>query len=123
MGEAQRHSITRGEKNIKWVEAYVANPLGGYLMLTTKQCDAIRRIYDDGAPRAADSDLELAAYLRLLHLVGREARPGTTRTSRPGEFLRTCTVAKRSTLLWKHLKLHGGRLVCPATGAILEDGE
>jgi hypothetical protein len=105
MGVARQALITRGEKNIKWLETFCTNTSGGYLMLSVEQCDAVRRVYDDGKPGAASvDDLELTACLRLLHLVGREAQSGTTiKTTRPGEFLRACSVAKRSPLLWRHL--------------------
>jgi hypothetical protein len=70
---------TRGERAIRWIEAYCLVPSGldkgQHVRLTPAQRDIVREIYDNpngphGAPPVTGT---LAAYLALLHVCGPEA--------------------------------------------------
>src|SRR5258705_11322997 len=73
-----RRVLTRGTRNIEWIEDHCLMPSGShrgeYARLTVAQREAVRRIYDspDG-PLDPVSDRELAAWLALLHLCSPEA--------------------------------------------------
>lgn len=81
--------ITRGERNCRWIEAHCVVPegrdVGKPVKLRKWQREDIKRIYDNpaGTRRAIISfgrkngKTALAAFLLLLHLVGREHRPNS----------------------------------------------
>lgn len=70
--------ISRGNKNIRWIEIYCTVPSGPekgqHVRLSVEQRTTVRRIYDtpDG-PQDAPVTGNLAAYLALLHVCGPEA--------------------------------------------------
>ena len=78
--------MTRGERNIQWIEQHCRIPegkdVGNPVRLRDWQKDEIRRIYDNphGTRRAIlsfgrkNAKTTLSAFLLLLHLVGPEAR-------------------------------------------------
>ena len=86
-GRPRKVELSRGEKNIKWIEEWIRVPdgrrdlIGRKIQLRDWQKDTIRRIYDNpaGTRRAIISfgrkngKTMLAAALMLLHLCGREA--------------------------------------------------
>jgi phage terminase large subunit-like protein len=82
-------SLTRGGRNIAWIEKWLKVPegrdVGKPVKLRKWQKDEIRRIYDNphGTRRAIlsfgrkNGKTALAAFLLLLHLCGPEARPNS----------------------------------------------
>lgn len=78
-------TITRGERNIRWIERYCRIPEGKFVgqpvRLRPFQKACIREIYDAPTRRAIisfgkkNAKTSLAAFLLLLHLVGPEFRP------------------------------------------------
>jgi phage terminase large subunit-like protein len=79
--------LTRGQRNIAWVEAHCRIPEGKFVgrrvQLTTKQKKWIRRIYDSPtrtfilSMARKNAKTALASFLLLLHLCGPEARPNS----------------------------------------------
>jgi hypothetical protein len=69
------HKRTRGERAIRWIEAYCLVPIGPdkgqRVRLTPAQQDIVRQIYDGIEAVAATGTL--AAYLALLYVCGPEA--------------------------------------------------
>ena len=111
---------TRGERAIRWIEAYCLVPggldKGQHVRLTPTQRDIVREIYDKpngfhGAPPVTGP---LAAYLALLHLCGPEA---LQRSFRPN-------VAPDIFTIWNSvgpdlravLRRHGACVICPELG-------
>lgn len=87
MGTASRRSVTRGDRNIAWIESHCRIPEGKFVgkpvKLTEFQRDIIRGIYDTPTRRAIisfgrkNAKTTLSAFLLLLHLCGPEARPNS----------------------------------------------
>lgn len=87
MGTANQRSLTRGDKNIAWIESFCRIPEGKFVgkpvKLTEFQRDIIRGIYDTPTRRAIisfgrkNAKTTLSAFLLLLHLCGPEARPNS----------------------------------------------
>lgn len=85
----QVKELTRGEKNIKWIETYCRIPEGKFVgrpvRLSPFQDRELRRIYDNPKKtrRAIlsfgrkNAKTTLAAFIVLLHLCGPEARPNS----------------------------------------------
>lgn len=83
MGTAAR-SLSRGERNIAWIEGFCRIPEGKFVGKPVKLCgfqrDVIRGIYDSPTRRAIisfgrkNAKTTLSAFLLLLHLCGPEAR-------------------------------------------------
>lgn len=79
-----RKSLTRGGRNIEWIEAYCRIPEGKFVgqqvMLRPWQRDILIGVYDSPTRRAIisfgrkNAKTTLSAFLLLLHLVGPEAR-------------------------------------------------
>jgi phage terminase large subunit-like protein len=79
--------LTRGERNIRWVESYLRIPEGKFVGKPVKLCgfqkEVIRGIYDTPTRRAIisfgrkNAKTTLSAFLLLLHLCGPEARPNS----------------------------------------------
>jgi phage terminase large subunit-like protein len=79
--------ISRGERNIRWIEAFCRVPegrlVGHPVQLRDFQKEIIRGIYDSPTRRAIISfgrkngKTALSAFLLLLHLCGPEARPNS----------------------------------------------
>jgi phage terminase large subunit-like protein len=84
-----RRSLTRGERNIEWIETYCRIPegkdVGKPVRLRSWQKADIRKIYDNpaGTRRAIisfgrkNAKTTLAAFLLLLHTAGPEAHPNS----------------------------------------------
>ncbi len=82
-----RRQLTRGERNIAWIESYCRVPegrlVGQPVKLTPEQKSWIKAIYDTPTRRfilsmaRKNAKTALAAFLLLLHLVGPEARPNS----------------------------------------------
>lgn len=87
MGTANQRSLTRGARNIAWIESHCRIPEGKFVgqpvKLTEFQRDIIRGIYDTPTRRAIisfgrkNAKTTLSAFLLLLHLCGPEARPNS----------------------------------------------
>jgi phage terminase large subunit-like protein len=85
MGTARK--LTRGQRNIVWIEAHCRIPEGKFVgrpvTLTAKQKRWIRRIYDSPtrtfilSMARKNAKTALASFLLLLHLCGPEARPNS----------------------------------------------
>lgn len=81
---ASRAEVTRGERNIEWIQDYCRVPEGSLVgqpvVLRDWQQDIIRGVYDSPTRRAIISfgrkngKTALSAFLLLLHLCGPEAR-------------------------------------------------
>jgi phage terminase large subunit-like protein len=79
--------LTRGQRNIAWIEAHCRIPEGKFVgrpvTLTVKQKRWIRRIYDSPtrtfilSMARKNAKTALASFLLLLHLCGPEARPNS----------------------------------------------
>lgn len=79
--------MTRGQRNIQWIEAHCRIPEGKFVGQPVKlakfQKDLIRKVYDTPTRRAIisfgrkNAKTTLSAFLLLLHLVGPEARPNS----------------------------------------------
>jgi hypothetical protein len=125
MPEAQQRS-SRGTWATEWVEKYCLTASGAR-RLTGEQCREISRLYDEvsspGMPPLDHLDPELAACLRLLHLCGPMFVRGSTIAASPppGTFWLACSIAKRSPVLWRELRLENGKLVCPELGTALTE--
>jgi len=88
-GASHAPALTRGDRNVEWVEDFCRIPegrdVGKPVKLRPWQKKEIRRIYDNpaGTRRAIVSfgrkngKTALAAFLLLLHLAGAEARPNS----------------------------------------------
>jgi phage terminase large subunit-like protein len=82
-----RQGLTRGERNIAWIESVCRVPEGALVgqpvVLRDWQREIIRSVYDQDTRRAIVSfgrkngKTALAAFLLLLHLCGPEARPNS----------------------------------------------
>ena len=80
-------SVSRGQRNIAWIEAHCRVPEGKLVGQPVRLCDfqreVIRGIYDTSTRRAIisfgrkNAKTTLAAFLLLLHLCGPEARPNS----------------------------------------------
>lgn len=91
MGDVKRRGrrITRGQRNVGWIEAYCRIPegrdVGKPVKLRPWQRKIVKAIYDNpaGTRRAIisfgrkNAKTTLSAFLLLLHLVGPEARPNS----------------------------------------------
>lgn len=85
MGTARK--LTRGQRNIAWIEAHCRIPEGKFVgrpvKLTAKQKKWTRRIYDSPtrlfilSMARKNAKTALASFLLLLHLCGPEARPNS----------------------------------------------
>lgn len=85
MGTAAK--LTRGQRNIAWIEAHCCIPEGKFVgrqvKLTAKQKKWLRRIYDSPtrmfilSMARKNAKTALASFLLLLHLCGPEARPNS----------------------------------------------
>lgn len=85
MGTARK--LTRGQRNIAWIEAHCRIPEGKFVgrqvKLTTKQKKWVRRIYDTPtrtfilSMARKNAKTALASFLLLLHTCGPEARPNS----------------------------------------------
>lgn len=83
-GKISKPALTRGERNIQWIQAFCKIPegrlVGQPVRLTPEQKEWIRGIYDSPTRRfilsmaRKNAKTALAAFLLLLHLVGPEAR-------------------------------------------------
>lgn len=81
---AKKRELTRGERNIEWIESFCRVPEGKFVgkpvELRPFQRDIVRGIYDTPTRRAIisfgrkNAKTTLSAMLLLLHLVGPEAR-------------------------------------------------
>lgn len=79
--------ITRGERNIQWIETFCRIPEGKFVgqpvVLRPFQRSAIKEIYDSPTRRAIisfgrkNAKTTLSAFLLLLHLCGPEAKPNS----------------------------------------------
>jgi phage terminase large subunit-like protein len=79
--------MTRGERNIAWIEAHLTVPEGKFVgqpvLLTKQQKKWIRRIYDTPtrlfilSMGRKGAKTTLSAFLLLLHVCGPEARPNS----------------------------------------------
>jgi hypothetical protein len=109
--------ITRGERNVRWIENYCVQPdglrKGEHVRLSPEQYEIVCRIYDEG-PNTAPTG-ELAAYLALLHVCGPEAvRRADVRLPLAVD---TWTVWRATSPdLQAVLKREGAALVCPKLG-------
>jgi phage terminase large subunit-like protein len=84
---ANGRRLTRGQRNIAWIEAHARIPEGKFVgrpvKLTAKQKKWIRRIYDTPtrtfilSMARKNAKTALASFLLLLHLCGPEARPNS----------------------------------------------
>jgi phage terminase large subunit-like protein len=84
---ANARKLTRGDRNIAWVEAYCRIPEGKFVgqpvRLSAFQKTVIKGIYDSPTRRAIisfgrkNAKTTLSAFLLLLHLCGPEARPNS----------------------------------------------
>lgn len=80
-------TLTRGDRNIRWIESQCVIPegmdVGKRVVLRPWQKDIIRGIYDQPTRRAIisfgrkNAKTTLSAFLLLLHLCGREVRPNS----------------------------------------------
>ena len=87
MGTARARKLTRGQRNIEWIERHCRIPEGKFVgrpvVLTAKQKRWIRRIYDTPtrtfilSMARKNAKTALASFLLLLHLCGPEARPNS----------------------------------------------
>lgn len=85
MGTARK--LTRGQRNIAWIEKHCRIPEGKFVgrpvVLTVKQKKWVRRIYDTPtrtfilSMARKNAKTALASFLLLLHLCGPEARPNS----------------------------------------------
>ena len=87
MGTPRVKRVSRGERNIRWIEEHCRIPegrlVGQPVKLTKEQRGWIKQIYD--TPTRAfilsmarkNAKTALSAFLVLLHLVGPEARPNS----------------------------------------------
>jgi len=116
-----RRVLTRGERNIRWIEENCRVPTGQhrgeYAHLTAEQRQTVRWMYDapGGPVDVPVDDRALAAYLALLHLCGYEA-PGTP------DFLPRVDIdvfslwAATSPEMRAVLKREGEAVICPELG-------
>lgn len=84
---AVRKRLTRGERNIKWIEQHCCIPegrmVGQVVKLTKHQRRWIKRIYDSPtrtfilSMARKNAKTALSAFIVLLHLCGPEARPNS----------------------------------------------
>lgn len=84
---ADRKRLTRGERNIRWIEQHCCIPegrlVGKQVKLTEHQKKWIKRIYDSPtrmfilSMARKNAKTALSAFLLLLHLCGPEARPNS----------------------------------------------
>jgi hypothetical protein len=116
MGMKQK---SRGDRNADWIERYCVEPSGPAqgmpVRLTNAERLIIRRIYDGGPYAAAPVSRELAPYIALLHLCGREATQG--KFTAPVVDIDIWSVWRATTEpLQAVLKQTGGRIVCPELG-------
>lgn len=84
---SRRRGLTRGERNIAWIEAHCRIPegrlVGKPVKLTRKQKEWIRRIYDSPtrlfilSMARKNAKTALSSFLLLLHLCGPEAKPNS----------------------------------------------
>lgn len=87
MGTGSRRRLTRGDRNIAWIEAHCRIPDGKHVgqpvRLTKQQKKWIKRIYDTPtrtfilSMARKNAKTALSAFLLLLHLCGPEARPNS----------------------------------------------
>lgn len=87
MGTPRARKLTRGQRNIAWIETHCRIPEGKFVgravKLTTKQKKWLRRIYDTPtrtfilSMARKNAKTALASFLLLLHLCGPEARPNS----------------------------------------------
>ena len=85
--KAKPRALTRGERNIAWIEENCRIPEGKFVGAKVNLCafqrEVITGIYDSPTRRAIisfgrkNAKTSLAAFLLLLHLVGPEARPNS----------------------------------------------
>ena len=85
MGTARK--LTRGQRNIDWIQSYCRIPEGKFVGRPVKLCkfqkEVIKGIYDTPTRRAIisfgrkNAKTTLSAFLLLLHLCGPEARPNS----------------------------------------------
>lgn len=86
-GQAHKSALTRGERNIAWVEGHCRIPdgklVGQKVKLTKAQKGWIREIYDSPtrtfilSMARKNAKTATSAFLLLLHLCGPEARPNS----------------------------------------------
>jgi hypothetical protein len=111
-------TFTRGERNIRWVEAWCVRPDGTGkaepVKLSQDECGKLRALYDgtDLPPAVSDT---LAAFVALLHVVGPEARDRTS--APPVQRVDSFTIWRAaSARLQAFLTRHGERIVCRELG-------
>src|SRR5262245_44778969 len=110
---------TRGERAIRWIDAYCLVPSGldrgQHVRLTPAQQDIVRKIYDDpNDPNGAPVTGTLAAYLALLHVCGPEALQKEFRPELSADIFTVWGAVGPD--LRAVLKREGERIVCPQLG-------
>lgn len=86
-GKESKPPLTRGERNIEWIQQHCRIPEGKFVGKPVKLCEFQRKvilgIYDTPTRRAIisfgrkNAKTTLSAFLLLLHLCGPEARPNS----------------------------------------------
>lgn len=131
--------MTRGERNIAWIEKFCRVPEGRHVGQPVKlrewQKDEIRKIYDNpaGTRRAIlsfgrkNGKTALAAFLLLLHICGPEARPNSqlysaaqSRDQAAILFNLAAKVVRLNPVLDKPVKITDSskRIECPRLGTV-----
>lgn len=114
-------TLTRGERNIHWIESYCLYPngpeRGQRVCLTPQHREIVLRIYDDpsGAPQHVSVPNDLAAYLALLHTCGYESIKQTP-VNLPWQPDIFTTWASAGPDLKSYLRCEGGCIVCAELG-------
>jgi hypothetical protein len=107
---------TRGERAIRWIEAYCLVPSGldkgQHVRLTLAQRDIVRQIYD--GIEAVPVTGPLAAYLALMHVCGPEALQKEFRPELSADIFTIWGAVGPD--LRAVLKREGERIVCPQLG-------
>jgi hypothetical protein len=115
----RRKQETRAQRNIRWIEKHCVIPggpdKGRYVHLSSAQKESMFKIYDGSESLPVD-DLELAAYLALLHLCGQEATGGNDFIPQISVDTFTVWAASESPTLRPVLERKGEHVICPALG-------
>jgi hypothetical protein len=120
--ERKRKPESRAARNVRWIEKFCVQPLGPdkgcHVHLSKAQKELLFKIYNapDGPQPLPIEDLELAAYVALLHICSPEATVNQDIIPKIAVDIFSVWNAAANPELREVLQRKGEHIICPALG-------